>query len=192
MKTKLKESFTYKPLTTQNWTDFETVMGERGGSAGCWCMWNRLEKASFEEGKGETNKCRMKELVKKKVPGIILYYNDEPVGWISIMERNEAVIFNRSKTLQKVDDLPVTAISCLYIRKKYTRKGITEELLKALIHYARQTGIAVLEGYPIDTRGKKTISNFVYTGFYTTYKKVGFTEVARRSDSKPIMRYYTK
>lgn len=192
METKLKKRFSYKPLTVQNWTDFETVMGEKGGSAGCWCMWNRLEKREFEEGKGETNKCRMKELVKEKVTGIILYYEDEPVGWLSIIERNEAVIFNRSKVLERVDDLPVVSISCIYTRKKYTGKGIAEELLKAVIEYAHKTGVAVLEGYPIDTQGKKTISNFVYTGFYSTYVKVGFEEVARRSESKPIMRYYIK
>lgn len=40
MATKLKKGFSYKPLTICNWADFETVMGERGGSAGCWCMWN--------------------------------------------------------------------------------------------------------------------------------------------------------
>lgn len=190
METNLKEGFSYKPLTVLNWKDFETVMGERGGSAGCWCMWNRLGKSEFEEGKGETNKCKMKELVKERIPGIILYYHNEPVGWLSIMKRDDTTIFSRSKIYKSADNLPVMSITCIYARKKYTGMGITEELLKAVIEYAKKTGIAVLEGYPTDTKGKKTISNFVYTGFYSTYKKVGFEEVERRSDSKPIMRFY--
>lgn len=190
METKLKEGFSYKPLTVLNWKDFETVMGERGSSAGCWCMWNRLEKNEFKEGKGEVNKCKMKELVKERVSGIILYYHDEPVGWLSIIKRDDTTVFSRSKVYKVLDNLAVMSITCIYARKKYTGRGITEELLKAVIEYAKKTGIAVLEGYATDTKGKKTISNFVYTGFYSTYNKVGFEEVERRSDSKPIMRYY--
>lgn len=192
MEAALKKGFSYKPLTADCWADFETVMGERGGSAGCWCMWNRLPKKEFDEGKGEANKTRMREIVEYSVPGIILYYENEPVGWLSLVDRDKAVALNRSKIYARIDNEPVVSITCIFARKGFVGKGITEQLLIAAIDYARNNGIKILEGYPLDTKGKKTIANFVYSGFYSTYIKVGFEEVARRSDSKPIMRFYNK
>lgn len=59
-----------------------------------------------------------------------------PVGWLSVIERREGVIFNRSKVLQRVDDLPIISISYIYIRKKQTGNGIAEQLLKDVIDYA--------------------------------------------------------
>lgn len=36
---------TITPLTQENWSDFEAVMGDRGGSLGCWRMHWRLSIA---------------------------------------------------------------------------------------------------------------------------------------------------
>ena len=33
---------------------------------------------------------------------------------------------------------------------------------------------------------------FAYTGLYTGFKKAGFIEVARRSETRPVMRYFIK
>lgn len=190
MKTTLKAGFTYKPLRPDNWGAFEKIMGEKGGSAGCWCMHNRLEKREFEEGRGECNKLRMKELLKTCVPGIILYFDGEPVGWIAITEREDCKALNRSHVYKPVDNEKVMSITCIYAGKGYRNMGVSTELVKAVIEYARSSGIGILEAYPIDTKGKQTIANFVYMGFYSTFRKLGFKEMLRRSDSKPVMRLY--
>ena len=37
-----RDTLTVRELTTKNWADFEAVMGQNGGSRGCWCMHWRL------------------------------------------------------------------------------------------------------------------------------------------------------
>lgn len=165
METTLKEGFTYKPLRVDNWGAFEKIMGEKGGSAGCWCMYNRLEKWEFEEGRGECNKQRMKALLKTCVPGIILYFSGEPVGWIAITKRKECTVLNHSRAYKPVDDKEVVSITCIYITKGYRNMGLSMELLKALIEHAQSKNINILEAYPMDTKGKQTIANFVYMVF---------------------------
>ena len=46
-----------------------------------------------------------------------------------------------------------------------------------------------LEGYPIDAK-KDLPAPFVYTGTAIAFQKAGFVEVARRSETRPIMRYF--
>jgi hypothetical protein len=46
----------------------------------------------------------------------------------------------------------------------------------------------VLEGYPIDTAGKRQADAFVWHGVLSSFTRAGFREVARRSPTRPIMR----
>ena len=62
-------------------------------------------------------------------------------------------------------------------------------LLQAAIEYARVNGARIVEGYPVEPKVGKAPDVFVYTGLYSAFKKAGFTEVLRRSETRPIMRY---
>lgn len=46
-------------LDTSRWSDFEALLGERGGCGGCWCMSWRLKRSDFERQKGNANKFAM-------------------------------------------------------------------------------------------------------------------------------------
>lgn len=77
--------FTFKPVTPDNWAHFETVMGPRGATGGCWCMYLRLSHADFEAQKGSANKTEMNAIVNSgEVPGILAYVDGQPVGWCSV------------------------------------------------------------------------------------------------------------
>jgi len=60
-------------------------------------------------------------------------------------------------------------------------------LLEAAVRHARRHGARIVEGYPVEPE-KRQADAFVYTGLLSTFRKAGFTEVARRSPSRPIMR----
>ena len=61
----------FHPLTTDRWTDFEGLFGERGACGGCWCMWWRIKRSDFEREKGEGNREAMKAIVESgRIPGI--------------------------------------------------------------------------------------------------------------------------
>ena len=46
------------------------------------------------------------------------------------------------------------------------------------------------EGYPIDPKKKPWPPVFASTGLFAAFKKAGFKEVIRRSETRPIMRYF--
>ncbi|MEQ8574744.1 MAG: hypothetical protein RIB63_11810, partial [Fulvivirga sp.] len=64
---------TFEPLTASNWYRFVHLFGEKGACGNCWCMYSRLKKADFVEGKvDEGNKTAMKDLVDAGRPTGIL------------------------------------------------------------------------------------------------------------------------
>lgn len=69
------DSFRIEPLNSSNWGSFEQLFGEKGACGNCWCMYFRLPKSEFEEGKIDSgNKLKMKTLVEANLPtGIIVF-----------------------------------------------------------------------------------------------------------------------
>jgi hypothetical protein len=63
-------------------------------------------------------------------------------------------------------------------------------LLEAVVKFAQQHGAQIIEGYPIDAGGEKKSAPSVFTGLASTFAQAGFVEVARRSPTRPIMRYF--
>jgi hypothetical protein len=70
---------------------------------------------------------------------------------------------------------------------------LTVALLKAVVDYVASHGGKVVEGYPTEPRGGKPAAPaFVFTGLAAAFLQAGFVEVARRSETRPIMRYYIR
>jgi hypothetical protein len=61
-------------------------------------------------------------------------------------------------------------------------------LLQAAVALAFSRGAEVVEGYPTDPGGKDMPAPFLWTGLPSAFVKAGFAEVARRSETRPIMR----
>jgi hypothetical protein len=61
-------------------------------------------------------------------------------------------------------------------------------LLEAATEYARRRGARIVEGYPVEPREDKAPDPFVWTGLASAFRRAGFREVARRSQTRPIMR----
>jgi GNAT superfamily N-acetyltransferase len=180
----------FHPLTSERWNDLEKLFGKHGASGGCWCMWWRLRRSEFVKQKGEGNKKALKQIVESgEIPGILAYTNGQPIGWCSVAPRESYSALERSRVLKRVDDKPVWSIVCFFVDKQFRRKGVTVALLKAAVEYVREHGGKILEGYPVEPKEGKTPDVFVYTGLASAFRKIGFVEVARRSETRPIMRY---
>jgi GNAT superfamily N-acetyltransferase len=182
---------TFHPLNPVRWADFEKLFGPRGACAGCWCMYWRLTRSQYDEQQGEFNRRNIKALVDSgNIPGILAYVDDEPVGWCSIAPREEFATLARSRILKPVDDLPVWSVVCFFVARKQRRQGLTIQLLNAAVEYAASKGATVIEGYPVEPKEGKSPDVFVFTGLSSAFKQAGFKEVLRRSETRPIMRYY--
>jgi len=61
-------------------------------------------------------------------------------------------------------------------------------LLEAAAAYAKKQGARAIEGYPNVNRAERQPAAFVWSGFESTFKRAGFSEIARRSPTRPILR----
>jgi hypothetical protein len=51
-----KTQFTFYPVTPERWPDLERLFGPRGACGGCWDMWWRAERSTFEAQQGDGNR----------------------------------------------------------------------------------------------------------------------------------------
>jgi GNAT superfamily N-acetyltransferase len=180
----------FHPLAPDRWTDLEKLFGEKGACGGCWCMWWRLKRSQFEQQKGEGNRKALKRIVASgEIPGLLAYLHNEPVAWCSVAPRKAYATLERSRILAPVDDKPVWSVVCFFVAKPFRHKGVTMKLLKAAIEYVKRQGGRIIEGYPVEPRKARMPDAFAYTGLASTFRKAGFVEVIRRSETRPIMRY---
>lgn len=190
-KTQSPPTLHFHPLTPERWADLEALFGPRGACGDCWCMWWRLTRAEFEKQKGQGNKEAMKGIVDSgEVPGLLAYANGQPIGWCAVAPREKFPALERSRVLKRVDDKPVWSVVCFFVAKSYRHQGVSAQLLRAAVEYARDNGATIVEGYPVEPKAASMPDAFAYTGLASTFRKVGFVEVLRRSETRPIMRYY--
>jgi len=194
MKQKLIHNLSFHPLSLNRWKDFEDLFGDKGACAGCWCMyWFMMKKEYDEKRKDGRTKKEMKKMVKNSLqPGIIAYADDKPIGWIAIQPREKYPRLSNSKILKPVDDKAVWSIVCFFVHKDYRKMGISVELIKNACVFAASKGGMIVEAYPTDTKNNNSVPVFIYTGTASAFKKAGFKEVLRRSETRPIMRLNLK
>lgn len=191
MTTDFPEPMEVHPVTPDRWDDLVHLFGEdRGAYSGCWCMWWRLTAAEHERDRGPANRRALRRLVDAgRVPGLLAYAGGVPVGWVSVAPREEFGRLQRSRVLGSVDDAPVWSIVCFYIHRRHRRGGVGRALLRAAVVHAAASGARIVEGYPVDPTGRKKAASELYTGVPSIFEEAGFREVARRSPTRPVMRW---
>lgn len=176
--------------TPDRWQDFEQLLGpNKGGSGGCWCMLWRLRKKEYDASNKEERRQAIADRFQWSAPpGLIAYDDTIPVGWCSISPRSEFLRLDTSRVLKPIDGKPVWSITCFYIARAYRRQGVSVKLLNGAAQFVRQRGGAIVEGYPIDPAHENYPTNYAWVGLFSAFKAAGFEEVARRSQTRPIMR----
>jgi GNAT superfamily N-acetyltransferase len=178
------------PVTPARWADLEALFGPRGACAGCWCMYWRLPRKQFNAQSGAGNRQALQALIEAgETPGLLAYAGEQPIGWCAIAPRSAYPPLARSRILKPVDDQPVWSVVCFFVARSFRRQGVTVELLKAAVAYARSQGAQIVEGYPVEPAQSKAPDTFVYYGLASAFRQAGFVEIARRSPTRPIMRY---
>lgn len=183
----------FEPLTRENWTKFVQLFGPRGACGHCWCMYYRLSKPEYHEGKTDDgNKEAMYSLVMDNNPtGIIGLYDGIPVAWCAFAPREHFIKLEKSRVHKRIDDQDVWSIPCFFIAKEYRRQGITVELLKAVIRYAKEKGIKIIEAYPTIPTKETLPDSFAWIGLYKSFERAGFEIADETSKNRPMVRYYT-
>lgn len=180
---------TIHPLTQDRWDDLVALFGPSGATGGCWCMYNRQTNAQYEAGKGEANRRSFRQIVEEgPAPGLLAYENGTPVGWVSVGPREDYGRLQRSPVMKPVDDTPVWSVTCFVIARDHRRRGVASALLEAAADHARRQGAVAIEGYPVEPRKDEMPDIYAWVGLASMFTNAGFTEIARRSETRPVMR----
>ena len=171
-----------RPATTARFADVATLLGPRNpDSSVCWCLSHRLDSRTNRALVGPARGEYVRKLCRRKVaPGVLAYQDGVVVGWAAVAPRSE-LPFSRSTRIPQVDELPAWSLWCIRVRPGHRGQGISHELIDGATAYARAQGAPVVEGYPVDNRGKKVDVTMAYVGTRSLFERAGFTKVADTS-----------
>ncbi|HEY5890486.1 MAG TPA: GNAT family N-acetyltransferase [Acidimicrobiia bacterium] len=174
-----------RPLTSDRFADMKEVFGDKGVARGCFCMhWRRPDGGYTDE---RDNMERFAAVISDEhPPGLIGYIESGPVGWVQVGPRSDFPTLQRSKLLAAADDRLVWSINCFVVRTGHRKQGVGRGLLASAIEFARFRGGETVEAYPVD--GKRSSSVDYFTGTMSMFDSIGFTEVIRRNETRPMVR----
>jgi GNAT superfamily N-acetyltransferase len=172
------------PATPDRWPDVRTIMAgatDPDDERGCWCQAPRGRVTGSSSDPSARPPALREQLAEDPPAGLLAYVDGEVAGWIGFAPRPLLPRLERSRTIPKLDDIPVWAVLCFRIRVGYRRRGVASALLAALVDYARERGAPGLEGYPIDAAGQRLDAGFSFVGLVSMFDTAGFETVAETS-----------
>jgi len=95
-------------------------------------------------------------------------------------------IHHRKQYENEIDTVPDYRITCLFVDKKYRKKGLTEVALRGALDLISQAGGGVVEGYPHDTDGHKV--SVLYNSTRSVFDRAGFSYVRPKGTKNCVMR----
>ena len=187
------------PANEASWEDLRTIFGTRGQGANCYCQRFKLRpREAFSKFPAEERAFRLRQQTDCGHPesdttsGLVAYLDGEPVGWCAVEPRSayEGLVRNNrvpweGRSEDKTDD-SVWAVTCLFTRAGYRRRGVSKALARAAVAFARERGARAIEAYPITT--KDVIAEELLVGTEATFADAGLAEVSRPTLRRVVMR----
>jgi GNAT superfamily N-acetyltransferase len=174
------------PATPEVWPQLADLFAAGGDPKWCWCQFWRKPGSNWSNTTLDRNRADLRALVDGPgpAPGLVAIDEDgKAVGWVGLGPREDFGRLPRSRTIPQLAGDDVWVVNCFVVARTARRSGVAGALLDAAVAYASEHGAAILEGYPVDTRGTRISSASVYTGTADMFRRAGF-EVAAPTTSK--------
>jgi GNAT superfamily N-acetyltransferase len=187
------------PANESRWEDLQEIFGTRGPAARCQCQRYKLQRReSFAAFPAEVRAHRLRGQTECGHPGsettsgLVAYLDGEPAGWCAVeprtayggLVRNNRVPWT-GRAEAKTDD-SVWAVTCVFARAGYRRRGVGRALARAAVDFARERGARAIEGYPMTTTN--AISEELHVGTAGMFAQAGFVEVSRPTPRRAVVR----
>jgi GNAT superfamily N-acetyltransferase len=187
------------PANEASWDDLQTVFGTRGQASRCQCQRYKLRpRESFASFPAEERAHRLRQQTdcgyrdSGATSGLVAYLGSEPVGWCAVEPRTAYPSLLRNSRIpwagraeDKTDD-SVWAVTCLFTRAGFRKRGVSRALARAAVDFARERGARAIEGYPMTT--KNVILEELHVGTRGVFADAGFTEVSSPTLRRVVMR----
>ena len=189
------------PANEATWEELQTILGTRGPAARCQCQRFKLaRRESFGSVPVEERAHRLRVQTAcgdpgaESTSGLVARLGGEPAGWCAVEPRPayEGLVRNSSRAAwvgrdEDRSDDSVWAVTCVFARAGFRRRGISRALVRAAVDFAREGGARALEGYPMTTKSGALLEE-LHVGTLATYLDAGFTEVLRPSLRRAVVR----
>jgi GNAT superfamily N-acetyltransferase len=181
-----------RAVTAGELGDVQVLFAGNATTRGCYCMWFLRTDKEVMAGWGGGNREAFERMTTGAgEPVGVLAYDEggQPVGWCATGPRSRYARALRSPILaghDPAEDDHVWLVPCFFVRVGSRRAGLTEELLAAAVDLAAQHGAAAIEAFPLAGAGPH--KNDRYLGTEPLFAACGFTEVARPSARRVVMR----
>ena len=195
----MTDQFRVVPANQATWEDLQKIFGTRGAGYRCQCQRYKLApKESFGSIPVEDRAFRLRQHTDCGHPdsgetsGLVAYLGDEPVGWCAVEPRPAYVGLTRvfrvpweGRDEDKTDET-VWAVTCLFTRAGFRKRGVSHAQARAAVDHARAGGARALEAYPITTTD--VMAEELHVGTVATFAAAGLTEVIRPTLRRVVMR----
>ena len=196
----MTDSITILPANEASWGDLQTVFGDRGARY-CQCQRYKLApREAFSKFPAEERAGRLREQTNPGMPdaqattGLIAYLDGEPVGWCAVQPRTAYPGLLRvyrtpweGRSEDKADE-SVWAVTCVFVRAGYRKRGVAYALAAAAVDYAKSRGARALEAYPMRTEIGEVTWDEIHVGAQSIYAEAGMAEVSRPGIRRAVMR----
>ena len=187
------------PANEASWADLQAIFGTRGVGSRCWCQRYKLRpRESFAGFPAEERAHRLRDQTdcghpgSERTSGLVAYLGGEPAGWCAVEPRPaypHLLRYNRvpweGRDEDKADGT-VWAVTCLFTRAGFRRRGVSRALAQATAGFARDRGARALEAYPIVTTN--VIEEELHVGTVGVFAAAGLVEVSRPTLRRAVMR----
>ena len=161
----MTDSLKIVPANRATCEDLQAVFGARGSAAFCQCQRFKLApREAFNSYPVEDRARRLRAQTNCGHPratttsGLVAHLDGEPVGWCAVEPRPAYEGLLRvfrvpweGRTEDKLDE-SIWAVTCVFARAGFRRRGIGYALASAAVDFARDRGARALEAYPMLTR----------------------------------------
>ncbi len=174
------------PVTKERLADLRRFSEAHGKFRYCSCMRWRMTSAEFKASSKEERVAALDRRVLDGIPvGVLAYLDGEPVGWCSVAPRETYAALERYGKLARIDDERIWSVVCFFVDARARRQGVTSELLKAAVRYARAQGARIVEGYPVEPGNL-----YGYMGSSATFRRAGFRDVTPEGRDRRVFRWH--
>ena len=192
-------SLSVVPANEASCDDLQAVFGRRGAASSCQCQRYKLRpRESFRSFAVEERVHRLREQTECGHPesettsGLVAYLDREPVGWCAVEPRPAYEGLLRVFRVpwegrdEDKTDLGVWAVTCLFVRAGFRKRGVSRVLARSAVAFARERGARAIEAYPITE--KNVITEELHVGTPSVFADAGLVEVSRPTLRRVVMR----
>jgi len=180
--------YAVKALGPDTWDAYARLMERHNGVfGGCWCTYFHTMPAEKTYDADSNRALKQRLAGEGRAHAALIFDAGEAVAWCQFGSPAELPnIYHRKEYDALLDRLPDYRITCIFVDKKYRRRGLTAIVLRGALELISQAGGGVVEGYPHDAGGKKV--SVLYTGTRKVFEEAGFTYIRPKGTKNCLMR----